>query len=653
MSNKNFWLLLSLVLIVSAASGQTGQWTTFGHDPQRSGVASDEHAFSPSNASALGLEWKTVVPNEPLYMTGLTAPLVVRGVKTATGIKGLVIVAGSSDHIFALDAKTGTLAWKKDFSAKEERPAGGDWLCPLGLNDTPVIDEARARVFVIGSDGRLHTLALSDGHPAMPPAQFVPPYSKTWSLNYFGGVLYTSISQGCNHTLSSIVAFDPDVPGKPVVRFYSAVVGSGGAGVWGRGGPSVDFEGFIYGATGDALFDPAASEFGDTVLKLAPRTLQLAGYYTPTIWQYLTRHDLDMGATTPVVFRWRDRVLTAVGGKEGAIYVTDTAAMSDPDHHAAAYISPRYTNSKQTFEGEGIWGEMSAWKDAADQTWLYVPSWGVPTEAAQFPKAYGPVKQGSIMAFKVVPGKDRKPFLQLAWISSDIAVPDPAAVAGGVLFVLGTGENTQQVVGGHIGQLLGDRESRATGHAILHALDARTGKELWSSGDIISGWTHFSGLAIGDGKIFVTTHDGAVYAFGLRSPGATAPRVTVVPATSHAAAAARAEASTGAVSMPQCGEATVIFQQRCAMCHGSDGRGTVARTPNFTDPGWQTTKSDKVLVDALTDGTDQGMPAFGSQLSSQQIDRLIHCMVRGFASTDDDRTSQGRRDKSSAITTWR
>lgn len=95
------------------------------------------------------------------------------------------------------------------------------------------------------------------------------------------------------------------------------------------------------------------------------------------------------------------------------------------------------------------------------------------------------------MAFKVEAGADRKPILKPAWISSDIAVPDPAAIAGGALFVLGTGENTQQVNAGDISQLLTGRENLNSGHEILHALDATTGRELWSSGDAIPGWTHF------------------------------------------------------------------------------------------------------------------------------------------------------------------
>jgi cytochrome c5 len=625
---KKYGLLLSL-WVVLGASCQTGQWTTYGHDPQRSGDAAEEHAFSPSNVASMGLAWKTTVPNEALFLNGLTAPLLVRGVATSGGPKNLVIVAGTSDHIFAIDADNGDLAWKADFQTNQPRPSDGGWLCPTGLNATPVIDAAHKRVFVLSSDGKLHTLALADGRDAMPPAQFVAAYAKVWSLNYVGGVLYASLSQDCNHVKSGVAALNPDQPGRPAVQFYSAIYG--GAGVWGRGGVSIGFDGFIYGATGDAPFDPAANEFGDTVLKLSPRTLELAGYYTPDTWQYLTRRDLDMGTSTPVIFRWRDRVLTAVGGKEGAIYVTDTEKMSGTDHHTAAYISPRYTNATQTFEGQGIWGGMSSWKDG-DRTWLYVPTWGVPTSTAQFPKSYGDVKDGSIMAFTVERGAESKPVLKPAWISSNIAVPDPAAIAGGVVFVLGTGEDTRQVHNGDINQLLGDRETRSNGHAILHALDARTGKELWSSGDAISGWTHFSGLAVGNGEVFLSTRDGAIYAFGLRSSTASAPRIAVIPGPAHVEKVVHQQIPAGTISIPQCGQANVTFNQRCTMCHGTDGKGKAAmRTPNFTDPAWQLSKTDKELIDVLTNGNDHGMPAFGGTLSSQEITQTIQCLVRGFA----------------------
>ena len=49
----------------------------------------------------------------------------------------------------------------------------------------------------------------------------------------------------------------------------------------------------------------------------------------------------------------------------------------------------------------------------------------------------------------------------------------------------------------------------------IHALDARTGKELWSSGDQITSWNHFSGLTVANGRAYVATFDGTLYCFGI------------------------------------------------------------------------------------------------------------------------------------------
>jgi len=51
---------------------------------------------------------------------------------------------------------------------------------------------------------------------------------------------------------------------------------------------------------------------------------------------------------------------------------------------------------------------------------------------------------------------------------------------------------------------------------VLYAFDAQTGKELYNSGDVMKQFTHFSGLAIADGRVFCTTYDGVIYAFGLQ-----------------------------------------------------------------------------------------------------------------------------------------
>jgi len=85
-------------------------------------------------------------------------------------------------------------------------------------------------------------------------------------------------------------------------------------------------------------------------------------------------------------------------------------------------------------------------------------------------------------------------------------------------------------------------------------------------------------------------------------------------------------------NLPQCGEAAQVFRRNCSTCHGSDGRGDPSRhTPNFTDTAWQQARTDSQLLDAVKNGTQHGMPGFGDQLAADQIDRLVHCMIRGFS----------------------
>jgi outer membrane protein assembly factor BamB len=52
---------------------------------------------------------------------------------------------------------------------------------------------------------------------------------------------------------------------------------------------------------------------------------------------------------------------------------------------------------------------------------------------------------------------------------------------------------------------------------VLYALDAETGKELFNRADTLASFTHFGGIAVSSGRVFVTTWDGYVYAFGLKN----------------------------------------------------------------------------------------------------------------------------------------
>jgi outer membrane protein assembly factor BamB len=54
-----------------------------------------------------------------------------------------------------------------------------------------------------------------------------------------------------------------------------------------------------------------------------------------------------------------------------------------------------------------------------------------------------------------------------------------------------------------------------THRAVLYALDAKTGRLLYQSGDATATWVHFSGLAIAGGRVYAVDHDSNLYCFGL------------------------------------------------------------------------------------------------------------------------------------------
>ncbi len=62
----------------------------------------------------------------------------------------------------------------------------------------------------------------------------------------------------------------------------------------------------------------------------------------------------------------------------------------------------------------------------------------------------------------------------------------------------------------------GVRRIPTSRRAALYALDALTGRELWNSGNEITSWSHYSGLTIANGRAFITTFDGMIYAFGIK-----------------------------------------------------------------------------------------------------------------------------------------
>jgi outer membrane protein assembly factor BamB len=512
-------VLLLASIFVSVASW-SADWPTFGHDPQRSGWAVGEDTLDVKNVAGLKLLWKATIKNEARSLTGITAPVVTDDVTTAKGVRSVVYVAGSSDNLSAVDALTGELIWTRQFESSVLPKNAGMWLCPNNLNATPTIDKDRRLIYAIAADGKFYGLDLGTGETRFGPVQFVPAYSKDWSLNLSRDTVYTATSQGCGGARSGVYSIDIRHPNRPVI--HDLLVATRGAGIWGRGGVAIAPDGRIYASTGDGKFDPSEGEYGSCLFAARPQDLEITDYYSPLNFLQITRYDLDIGAASVIWIPYHGSRLVAGGGKEGALYLVDADSMGTEDHQTPLYRQ-KLANDKLEYEMMGIWGELSTWRDEDVNTWLYVPIWGpVSKEAPQFPITHGANPHGSIMAFRVETSPaTHKPTLVPAWISGDFDVPEPVAIANGVIFALATGENTMQASGPdvityHGQKLLTDAQRGENTHnAVLRALDAKTGQVLYDSGDAMGSWVHFSGLAIADGRVYAVDHNSTLYCFGL------------------------------------------------------------------------------------------------------------------------------------------
>lgn len=63
-----------------------------------------------------------------------------------------------------------------------------------------------------------------------------------------------------------------------------------------------------------------------------------------------------------------------------------------------------------------------------------------------------------------------------------------------------------------------------------------------------------------------------------------------------------------------------LFNRYCIRCHGVDGRGVwdIPGIPNFTDPVWQSSRSDAQIAMIILEGRGAVMPPFRGTLSLEE-----------------------------------
>jgi outer membrane protein assembly factor BamB len=556
-------------VLVHAQNGapKKGEWLTWGGNTERTGWNGTESALSKATVGRLELRWKTQIDKQvPIDIESgasmLTAPLVAQGVRTARGSQTLVYTLAASNTLAALDAATGAVAWQVTFDNAVPPVNPANWVCTNTSTATPVIDRTRGILYAIAADGRLHGVDVATGQQKMPPFDFVPPYSRNWSLNLVDGVLYTTVGRGCGNppgtpapapaaatgvsaadaaagepgaaarprrvaVASHMIAVDLNDPAHRISRFFTNPSRPGGA--WSRAGLASGFGSFFV-LTADGEWDPAHGRWAQSLVRLRPRTLELMDYFTPTNVDEINEKDLDYASGGTIAFTYQNRDLVFSAGKDGTVFLHDAQSLGGADHRTPLF-SLKAGNDEMMYASTGVWGAPATFVNARNERWIYVPMWGPPSTHAAFARANGDAAHGSIMAFQVVIDNG-KPMLRPQWVSRDLAMPDSPVIANGVIYAISTGENTlqrhtdpryQALYKGPDGKappktgvLTAEERGQQVTHTTLYAFDASTGQELYSSGNAIDDWTHLSSITVVDGQVYVTTRKSYVYAFGLK-----------------------------------------------------------------------------------------------------------------------------------------
>jgi len=560
-----------------AQRGGGSDWKTAGFDAQRtSWKRTDRRLSLETIPSKFQFLWQFKVPNQARQLNSLTQPAMLDGLHSYTGMRTTLVVGASSGAAYSIDADLGRLEWKHSFAGPATASAGS-LACPGGVTSSftrsvtleaqtaqtqaggrggtrgrhaeglvgapdqgapnlaadgaaaggrggrggggrgaaaafpvPPGEEGaeggapagRGRggrggmnlgstdaFYSVDGAGMVHLLNVMDGSDLVPPFAFLPANANVSGLILFDRVLYAATTNNCGGVANGMWAINLASPDKTVTSWKSD--GGGSAGTL---GPAVGTDGKIYLATADGEYSP--TNYSDAVVALEPKTLALKDYFTPGKVAF---------DSSPVVFPYSGKDWIVAAGKEGRLYLLDSASLGGSDHHTPADSTTPLTNSTTDFSA----GALATWEGDDKTRWVLAPAGGALASNASFPMTNGKVTNGAVVAFKVI-AQNGKTTLQPAWVSRDMVAPATPMIINGVVFALGTGEY-------HTGdaKMTAAQRAQHSVPAILYALDAATGKELWNSGKTITSFVHSGGLSSGNSQVYLSTWDSVLYAFGV------------------------------------------------------------------------------------------------------------------------------------------
>jgi outer membrane protein assembly factor BamB len=468
------------IISMTLANGQIRpiDWPFYGGDAQRTGWEKGDSRITKENVKDFQLVLKRKLDSKSKGPFSLTPPVIIGRLISYRGFKELAFVAGASDDLWAIDADMDRMFWQKHLlsSAEKPKPVKSSPICSGAATPSliPPLNFAAGRA----ARGAARPPAAAPGRGGILGAGGLGPARSIFAVSSDGKLHVLNISTGDD--LSPALSFLPANAKASSLTVSDGAIytttsgGCGGApdAVWAidlsgadptvatlalDGGGGSGLGGLALGGDGTVYV-----QTGNKLLALTPKDLKLKQSFTSS-----------SKAATPVVFPYKGRDLIVSAGNGGRLYLLDSQSLT----------SLYQTEPLSTGE---IWGGLSSWQDEAGTRWVFAPVWG----------------RGVIMAFKVEESNG-KPVLTQAWTSRNMSSPEPPVITNGVVFALSAGEYTR------------DERPKGSTHATLYALDAATGKEMYSTGDQVAAPGNLTGVTVANGRVYFTTNDNTLYAFGI------------------------------------------------------------------------------------------------------------------------------------------
>jgi hypothetical protein len=458
-------------------------------------------------------------------------PLYVPDVAVAhLGVHDLVLVATVNNSVYAFDANSGARLWTTNFNqASGAVPVANvdvgqhcgnyqDFSGYLGIIGTPVIDRAAGTLFVVartkepGFVQRLHALALADGseRPGSPVViqatvhgtgdgaddnqqiAFNPQtQNQRAALLLSGGAVVIAWASHCDTGPYHGWLMAYDAQSLAQVGVFNTTPNGGSGGIWqAGGGPVADAQGNIVVAAGNGDYDGIVN-FGQSLLKLAPRSLTVIDWFTTSAWQTMNDNDSDFGSSGLILIPGTDYL--AVGSKTGQLYVSRMGTLgklvaNDTQIIQEFLADPTTTGTNHLHGGPVFW-------DGPSGKLLYV--WGENDYLRAY--ALSPSGFGVNTAYQ-----------------STMKPPD--GMPGGILALSANGARDGVLWATHPTD--GDANNNVR-HGILRAFDAGdVSRELWNSmtaaGEDVGSFAKFVAPTVVNGKVYVASFSNSVVVYGTK-----------------------------------------------------------------------------------------------------------------------------------------